>query len=242
MPQHCDPSDLDRVALGTLQLTADQRAHVDACDACSTTLRALTEVVSTARSAADLELVEPPASVWAAISDQVATGAGATGPADDVVRPLRPTRSPTRWTALGLAAAVGAVLGGIAIGVVTRGSDTGPAGQVVASAQLSPLPDDTGSAAHGSATVKRVDGHDALVVSTTGLPTTDGFYEVWLLDPTTAGLISIGSVAYGDQSTTLPLPDGVRLDQFAVVDISDEPLDGDPTHSTVTVLRGILEA
>ncbi len=38
----------------------------------------------------------------------------------------------------------------------------------------------------------------------------------------------------------LPIPASVDLDDYAVVDVSAEPLDGDPTHSGDSIVRGIL--
>ena len=40
----------------------------------------------------------------------------------------------------------------------------------------------------------------------------------------------------------LPLPAGISLADYPVVDISAEPYDGDPTHSTDSVVRGTLPA
>ena len=43
-----------------------------------------------------------------------------------------------------------------------------------------------------------------------------------------------------DGLTRLPLPTGVDLQVFRAVDISDGTLDGQPGHSSVSVLRGTL--
>ena len=246
MPQHCDPDVLDQAAMGTLPLSDSDRAHVAECEECTETLTALGHVVAIARGAAGMELVEPPPSVWQGITAQVSRAETPAAQATVVSLPgrSRTRRGWARWTPLAVAAAVGLVIGGVLTGVVTSNREpVAPTPTVVASADLTPLPGqpvDPGAA--GSAVIKRVDGKDVLVLDTTGLPRTGGFYEVWLMDPTTAGLISLGSVGYGDQQTSLVLPANVRLDQFSVVDISDEPMDGNPAHSTVSVLRGKLSA
>ena len=60
---------------------------------------------------------------------------------------------------------------------------------------------------------------------------------MWLLDEENSGLIALGSLAPGRKKRPSRSPDGVDLSAFNAVDVSDEPLDRDPTHSTVTVLR-----
>jgi hypothetical protein len=37
------------------------------------------------------------------------------------------------------------------------------------------------------------------------------------------------------------IPDGLDLAEFPVVDVSREPLDGDPAHSSDSISRGTLE-
>jgi hypothetical protein len=244
MPQHCDPDVLDQAALGTLPLSPADQEHLAGCEECAETLTALGQVVATARGAAGMQLEAPPNSVWQGISAQIAD----TGVDSASVVPL-PTqassrRSRRRWAALAAAAAVGAIVGGVLSGVIVTDRQPGtPGSQVVATADLVPLPGHPADPkAAGSAVLKNVSGADVLALETTGLPATGGYYEVWLMDPRTAGLISIGTVPAGDHQTSISLPAGVRLDQYSVVDISDEPMDGNPAHSSVSVLRGKLTA
>lgn len=68
-------------------------------------------------------------------------------------------------------------------------------------------------------------------------PDVDGFYEVWLIDENVDGMISLGVLTADGQ---LDVPDTIEPAAFPVVDISVEPLDGDPTHSGQSVLRGVL--
>ena len=74
-------------------------------------------------------------------------------------------------------------------------------------------------------------------------PSADGnFYELWLLN-SADDLVSLGSFrvpASGEADVTVPLP--ADPEGFAALDISAEPDDGDPAHSTRSVLRAPLTA
>lgn len=152
-------------------------------------------------------------------------------PVADVV-PL--VRRSDRWRWVAAAAAVGVVAGA----GVTWWAGREPAPQVVASATLEPLP---GWDAEGSAEVEtRSDGSRQLVVDLTGQVGGDGFREVWLLKPDVSGLVSLGTL---DGSTgRFDLPAGLDLDEFSVVDVSEEQFDGDPAHSGDSIVRGPLQA
>ena len=66
------------------------------------------------------------------------------------------------------------------------------------------------------------------------------FYELWLLGDD-GQLVSLGSVrvpASGDATLDVELP--VDPKQFRYLDLSREPDDGDPSHSTISILRGPL--
>jgi hypothetical protein len=54
------------------------------------------------------------------------------------------------------------------------------------------------------------------------------------------GMFPLGAVEPGTQ--TVELPDGLDLAEYPLLDVSVEPLDGDPTHSGVSVARGDLDA
>ena len=63
---------------------------------------------------------------------------------------------------------------------------------------------------------------------------------MWLLKPDVSGLVSLGML---DGTTgEFAVPAGLDLAEFPVVDVSDEPLDGEPAHSGVSVVRGALDA
>jgi hypothetical protein len=152
-------------------------------------------------------------------------------------RRRRDRRLPRPWL-LAAAAVAGLGLGAAAtLALVDRFAGTG--GDVVATARLEPLPqwDATGSAA----LVVEPGGARRLDVDLTagGDPADPGgFHEVWLLTTDVSGLVSLGVL---DGATgSFPIPAGLDLAQFPVVDVSLEPLDGDPAHSGDSVVRGSL--
>jgi hypothetical protein len=150
------------------------------------------------------------------------------------VTPLRPRRS-----RLLLAAAAALVVGvGVGAGAVALGGRDDD-GIAVAAAALDPLDD---SGASGEARVlERDDGSRALRLDLSAADLEDGFYEVWLLDAAVENLVSLGVVQGGDE-VTLELPPALDLGEYPTVDVSVEPLDGDPSHSGVSVARGTLES
>ena len=78
------------------------------------------------------------------------------------------------------------------------------------------------------------------VVQASGLPATDGYYEVWLLAPDASSMVSVGMLD-ATEGGTFPLPAGIDLKSFPVVDVSLEHYDGDVTHSSDSILRGSLD-
>lgn len=221
---HCEPQTLSLIALGE-QPSADDALHLVTCDSCRRDWESMRATVEVARDLDDDELLSPPDHVWAAIAEEVSADSG-------TVVPMRSRRRTAPWIAL--AAAVGVVLGG-AIGASVMRS-TPP--EIVASVPLEPLAE---YSAAGTASVEVVDGTEMLAVDVTGLPATDGYFEVWLLAPDSSSMIALGTLG-PDEKAVLPLPAGVSLADYPVVDISAEPYDGDPTHSTDSVVRGTLPA
>lgn len=222
---HCEVDDLALLALGE-EVAPEVRVHVDGCPVCAAQLQELREVVSAGKaSGGPAMLVEPPARVWERVEAEISE------PVAQVV-PIRRRR----WLGLAAAAVAGVVLGAGTVAVLDRPDE----GRIVASAALTPMPDGPDRGATAQAAVHQsADGY-TVTVSASDLPGAQGFYEVWLLDPENAGLIALGTLAPGQTEATFPVPDGVDLNTFSAVDISDEPLDGDPGHSTVTILRGTL--
>ena len=220
---HCEPQTLSLIALGEPP-SAEEAMHLVTCDSCRRDWESMRATVEVARDLDDDELMSPPDHVWAAIAEDITESASET--------PLRPRRRVATWIAL--AAAVGVVLGG-AIGASAMRSAPP---EIVASVALEPLAE---YSAAGTASVEVVDGTEMLAVDVTGLPATDGYFEVWLLAPDASSMIALGTLGPGEKAV-LPLPAGVSLADYPVVDISAEPYDGDPTHSTDSVVRGTLPA
>ncbi|MGY1824221.1 anti-sigma factor [Geodermatophilus sp. SYSU D00079] len=248
---HCTP---DQLALAALRepLPAVDAAHLESCARCQAEVASLqrgVDALAVPALAAPGAPVPPPPAVWAAIAAATgvsaqprpevvaATAAAPPSPAPEApaatVTPLRPRRS-----RLLLAAAAALVVGvGIGAGAVALGSrDDG--GSAVAATALDPL---GGSGASGQArVVERDDGTLVLEVDLTAAALREGFYEVWLIDEAVEDMVSVG-VVQGGRRVALPLPAGIDLGQYPVVDVSVEPLDGDPTHSGDSVARGLLE-
>ena len=233
---HCD---LDELALAALGDTADLDAdHLATCQTCQAEIASLRRVVRTARASQDTSITSPSPDVWTAVRRAMEAD-GSTlpddGPSADtgaIVLPLRRRSAP--WIAV--AAGIGILLGAVAGVAWTQRTDPTPT--VIAQATLQPLP---GYASSGTARVEAVDQAQTVTVDLTGLPATDGYFEVWLLADDARSMISLGTVGPGERST-LPLPAGLSLDRFRIVDVSAEDIDGDPTHSAISVARGTLQA
>ncbi len=137
-------------------------------------------------------------------------------------------RSRTPW----LVAAAAVVVGVIAAGALTRDGSSDDS-TVVAAAALAPL----GDAGEGSAELVDSDGSLQLRLSTNDLDAGDGFLEVWVISPDVTQLVSLGPLR---ADGVYDLPQGLDPAAFPIVDVSVEPIDGDPTHSGASVLRGEL--
>ncbi|ROS79059.1 anti-sigma factor [Cellulomonas sp. PhB143] len=262
--QHVDPEVLALLALGERAddvASADERAHLEGCDACRAEVAQLAEVAATGRAVTDDDRpVDPPPEVW----DRVRAELGISTPASPepstpappetrAVTPLRLRRPRRRrFSAGALAAAASAALvvgvgGGVLWGQgggtpepAPTGTSTGsaPTGEAtVASATLQPLPSWKG--ATGEAQVeKAADGTRQVVVTVDAPASDDGFHEVWLIKHDLSGLVSLGVLDGG--TGTFPVPDGLDLAQYSLVDVSEEGYDGNPAHSGDSIVRGGL--
>lgn len=227
---HLDDDALTLAALGE-PAGAAAEAHLASCPSCAAEVSQLREIVVAAKAPAP-EVVEPPAAVWPAI----AAGLEPSAPSDIATARRRRRSLPL---ALAAAAAVGALVGGSVVAAVVNNA---MATEVVATAALTPITSGPSGPQQGSAAVTHTSSGDALAVNTRDLAQPVGFYEVWLLDPSTGGMIAMGTVPPGNAEVILPVPPGVDLRRFNTIDISDEPFDGNPDHSAVSVLRGGLQA
>ncbi|PRY14081.1 anti-sigma factor [Kineococcus rhizosphaerae] len=260
---HLDEDEALLAALGD-PLPPAAEEHLAGCARCGQEVAGWARLAA-ARAADDVTPGEPSEDTWARIAAEVGfTGATVTPlttvPAPDPAPDLRPAPAPVdlaarrgrrergvrgtrllrRWP---LAAA--AVLGLVAGVAGTRWADApDPAPQavrptVVSATTLRPLTaGDAG--AGGTAQVTDEDGAVHLHLALHDVPSPrEGYLEVWLLDAD-GGLVSLGALAGDD--VTLALPGDVDLGRFDVVDVSREPLDGNPGHSSDSVLRGTLSA
>lgn len=131
------------------------------------------------------------------------------------------------------AAAVVAVAGTVAVDRFTARPTVEP---VTARATLTPL-DTVPQTAGGDV---RVLSGGQMQIDVRNLPLTTGFHEVWLIDPDDlTKMVALGSLS--DQAdAVLPVPPGTDLNRYRLVDVSDEPHDGDASHSGRSLLRGTL--
>ncbi|WP_371419123.1 anti-sigma factor domain-containing protein [Pseudarthrobacter sp. NamE5] len=91
-------------------------------------------------------------------------------------------------------------------------------------------------AAAGSArVVEAADGSRSLEVRLSQ-DEVQGYQEVWLIAPDLSRLVSLGVV--NSETETFELPAGLQLPEYPIVDVSDEPIDGNPAHSSVSIARG----
>jgi anti-sigma-K factor RskA len=201
----------------------------------------------------DHDLLAPPPAVWAGILSQLddvaqdepweplpeQPGAGRRPVAGNADAPASPRRPHPRWRRprVLVAAAVVVVVGLAAAVLVERDGGTGGRPLEVAALSnegLAPVGRDTS----GQATLVERDGSYYLDVDLDDAPTpTAGYLEVWLIDKDVQGMVSLGP--YRGPGRYL-VPAGVDPAAFPVVDVSDEPVDGLPTHSGVSVVRGVL--
>ena len=246
--QHCAP---ELLALAALRepLPAEDTTHLASCEVCRAEVRSLqrsVDAVAVPQLAAPGAPVAPPPAVWEAIA--AATGVSATPrpdavpapaavaeasapPAQDAdVLPFRSRRRPLLLVAAALVA--GAVVGAGAVAVVQSGND----GEPVTAVALDPLADNDASGR--AEVVVRDDGSRVVEVELDAPALDDEYYEIWLIDRDVVGMVPLGVVAPGTQ--TVELPAELDLAEFPLVDVSVEPLDGDPTHSGVSVARGEL--
>jgi hypothetical protein len=255
---HVDPERLTLLALGEAAVDEAESSHVEQCPTCRVDLDALRTVAGHARHGQELaDQPAPSEQVWQRIAaatgvaerqpETAAADAGpavprqaSTGnrPAPADGRLVRRRRGWVRGFAVATAAAAIAVVATL-VGIRVFGSPaTEPPERVAATAQLAPEP----IAPAGSRGVARVLGAgERLELQVTGLPAVSGYYEVWLIDPETSQMVSVGLLR-GDGDELLPLPSNIDLRRYRLVDVSAEEFDGNVAHSGRSLLRGTLVA
>jgi hypothetical protein len=266
---HLDPDRLSLIALRETA-TDEERAHLDVCDECALELAELEYTVVVGRSTVALgDLEAPPERVWSRIADELhlGVGAGVSRPADSeppaapepptartspsshagppaaeaaaAVPVDSPTGPPERRRRRGirmlfaLAASIALVVA--AVGTWTLVRQAQPV--EIAAATLDAFPDHP-DASGTAVVVERADGERQIEVDLDDRERSDGFREVWLIKADASALVSLGIL---DGSTgTFPVPAGVDLREYVLVDVSQEPEDGDPAHSGDSIVRGEL--
>jgi hypothetical protein len=223
---HADPDLLTLLALGEPVADESTEDHLRTCAACRFELAALREVAGLGRETrGERDLPAPAAAVW----DRIAAETGQQlAPVVALPRPRR------RWRSLLAVAAVAAIAGAAGAVVADRLSTPAITEQVLAQADLGRLtsaPD----TARGTARVVRTAGHTVLRVSIDGMPAPEGLYQVWLYDGA-ATMIPLGVLTGGQAD--LPVPQGVDLRTYRVVDVSAQRL-GQQEHGT-SMLQGDL--
>ena len=243
---HVEPEDLGLLALGE-EPDAQQSAHLADCEACRDELEQLRGAVRIGRvTDPDDRLLEPAGRVWSAIHDELgltsvprvldapdaAEDQPARAPAAPI--PLRPRRRRALVTALAAAAAL-VVLAALVVPRVLAPAQP----QVIAEARLAPLPGWTG--ASGTAVLERLpDGRRALELRLSTPSVGRDYRELWLIDPRTNALVSLGVV--DRTGSVYAVPDDLDLGAYDLVDVSREHPDGNPAHSGTSILRGTLES
>lgn len=138
-------------------------------------------------------------------------------------------RRPGVWLA---AAAATALLAG---GVFWSVQQNQPAVTPLAQAELAPV--DQHSATGSARVIEATDGQRTLEVRV-DKNEARGYQEVWLIAPDLSRLVSLGVMT--SESGTFAVPEGLDLGEYPIVDVSDEPVDGNPAHSSVSIVRGTL--
>ena len=167
-----------------------------------------------------------------------------TGPGDrdlsSTVTPLTPRsaqpRRRSRWAAPLAAAVVGIAVGAGAVVVAQNRSNEVT---IEAVAPLTPVvggplavnPEEQ----LGKAELVAAPTGQEVVVNAADLPPSNNSYEVWLFGDE-GRMVALGTLSGG--SGSFPVPEGYNTREYRVVDVSDEPPDGNPQHSGVSLIRG----
>jgi hypothetical protein len=239
--------DLPAMLTGELSPSRERAVaeHLDECDPCRRELAVVARASAWLQDAIRLDVVTEmlPGSSAAESESESAPVTSADLPPLQLPRhswsPARTSRRgparphAARW--LAAAAAVVLLVAGVLGGVVVGRASNDSSGTAVA---LHPV---TGGLSVGNAAGEaKLSASGGMHLAVNGLPTPPGsdFYEVWLYDPPTGRMLSVGVLpANGKGSYSLP---SSLKNTYSAVEISLEPNDGNPEHSKVSVLRGPL--
>jgi hypothetical protein len=258
---HPDP---ELLALAALPAEPDDPVvveHLRDCARCRAEVADLRRTVELARDGIGDALPAPPPHVWQGIAAELGLPHDRNGqvhvavpratdpwPVDEVTRPRGPARPPGRPAARRvrrvlvplLAAVVGLVVG-LGIGRVLGPDPAASAPVAEPVGRLAPV-GDLDPTASGSVAMADDGGQREMIVQVQGVTDIAGgdHLEAWLMDASGTRLVPLGALAGadGDFRGTFAVPDGLPLGEFGRVDVSAERWDGDPGHSTVSLLRG----
>ncbi len=171
----------------------------------------------------DFQRDEPSAELWTAIATAM------DRPNQDVALRRQHRRA---WLGVAAVVVAGLVIGGGLLLSAGR-NDNVVASTALTNKGLSPL----GAESSGEAEIIRRGSSYRLHINLSGVPNEPASYvEVWLIDRQVKGMISLGPF-HGDGDYTIP--SGVDPAKYPIVDVSIEPADGVPTHSGVSIVRGL---
>lgn len=248
---HLDPELLSLLALDERSGDESDMEHLRTCGTCAAEYAALRRAADAVRADPDRSaLVAPGPQVWAAIHGELGLDESlaedplaaeqrrhVSPPGTEQHRPGRrggkfPGRTlPGAGVWLAAAAAVVIAAAGITWAVTQAAPEPAP----LAATELEPLEQ---FSVTGTAQVVRTDEGARQLTVELSEDVAQGYQEVWLIKPDLSGLISLGTMEQRSQTFTIPAE--VNLDQYPIVDVSDEPMDGDPAHSGVSIVRGSL--
>ncbi|MET2012385.1 anti-sigma factor [Microbacterium chocolatum] len=239
---HLDPDRVAALAFGE-DPAAEERAHLVGCDECALELAELEHTIAIGRSTMSLgDLESPPERVWGNILDEVRrVGSAPVKTIPDSSTdgaPVAANTTPPRRRAFRLLFALAASTA-LVLAVVGVWSLVRPV-QVVelASATLNAFPEHPGAA--GSAVVtESPDGETRVRVELDASVPDSGYREVWLITADASSIVSLGVLEGRDGE--FPVPTGINIDEYVLVDISQEADDDDPAHSGDSIVRGELE-
>ncbi|MET7971148.1 anti-sigma factor [Micromonospora sp. NPDC005305] len=249
---HVDHDRLVFLALGESEAEGGEATHLDTCAHCRNEIASLRHVAGLGAGSQGLgDLPDPPEHVWQGIAAEVRaaeelparTGRRVPRPADPAdppapaERPRRRGRRWPRWATTAVTAAAAALIGVVGTAAVLGGGDEpAPQPTVLASAPLAAF----GSTPKDASGDARVLGGRQLHLHVANLPSVPGYYEVWLIDPRTMRMFSLGTLSKASGDEVLPMPANVDLRTYSVVDVSAEQFDDKPAHSGDSLLRGTL--
>jgi Anti-sigma-K factor rskA len=244
---HIDPERIALFAMGEPVADPAETEHLASCPTCIDELAALRHAVVAGRASMDVgELETPPEAVWDRIVEELKLTSFATAtepenaaapsdlgaPAASVTAP--PARRSIAARIWALAAAV-VLVAGVSLGAWALSQRAGLT--EVAEATLAPFP--AHPSAEGSAIVEEeADGSLVVRVALDADAAPDTFREVWLITADASALVSLGVLEGSEQ--TFPIPTDVDLKDYVLVDVSQEPDDGDSNHSGDSIVRGEL--